>query len=270
MTDAVLVALHRHAERLWETVSPHWPGFSIDILPSVDSTNSELMRRARAGQCEPVLLVAAEQTAGRGRRGRHWISQPGDSLTLSVGVPLHPADWSGLSLAVGASIATSLAPSVQLKWPNDLWWNDRKLGGILVETASQGDQRYAVIGVGLNLRTPRFDVATAGTAGADSAPAAPVGLLEVLGHPADPPDVGDVLWQCAPALLRDLQRFEAEGFAAFAPRFASRDALCGRPVKLSDGQTGTAVGVRQDGALLVDTGHQVLVVSQQEVSVRPC
>lgn len=270
MTDAALVALHRHAERLWETVSPHWPGFSIDILPSIDSTNSELMRRARAGRYEPVLLVAAEQTAGRGRRGRHWVSQPGDSLTLSIGVPLHPADWSGLSLAVGASIATSLAPAVQLKWPNDLWWNGRKLGGILVETASQGDLRYAVIGVGLNLQTPTLDPALADPQGTGSPPVAPVGLLELLGHPADPPDVGDVLWQCAPALMRDLQRFETDGFAAFAARFASRDALYGQSVKLSDGQAGTAVGVRHDGALLVDTGRQVLAVTQQEVSVRPC
>ncbi len=265
-----LQALTRQAERLWEAVSPAWPGFSVEVLPTIDSTNTELMRRARAGQHAPVLLTAVEQTAGRGRRGRGWVSAPGDSLSFSVGVPLRPRDWSGLSLAVGASLATSMPPAVRLKWPNDLWWQDRKLGGILVETASLGDERYAVIGVGLNLRTPQLPAATPASDDALPPPVAPVGLDELLGHPSDPPDGGDVLLQCIPPLMRDLRLFEASGFAAFAPRFAQRDALYGRPVRLSDGHSGTAVGVRADGALLLDTGHEVMAVIQQEVSVRPC
>ncbi len=265
-----LQALTRQAERLWEAVSPAWPGFSVEVLPTIDSTNTELMRRARTGQHAPVLLTAVAQTAGRGRRGRGWVSAAGDSLSFSVGVPLRPRDWSGLSLAVGASLATSMPPAVRLKWPNDLWWQDRKLGGILVETASLGDERYAVIGVGLNLRTPQLPAATPASDDALPPPVAPVGLDELLGHPSDPPDGGDVLLQCIPPLMRDLRLFEASGFAAFAPRFAQRDALYGRPVRLSDGHSGTAVGVRADGALLLDTGHEVMAVIQQEVSVRPC
>ncbi len=263
-----LLALTRQAERLWEAVSPAWPGFSVEVLPTIDSTNTELMRRARAGQHAPVLLTAVTQTAGRGRRGRGWVSEPGDSLSFSVGVPLRPHDWSGLSLAVGASLATSMPPAVRLKWPNDLWWHDRKLGGILVETASLGDERYAVIGVGLNLRTPQLPP-QAGDADLP-APVPPVGLDELLGHPSDPPDGGDVLLQCIPPLMRDLRLFEASGFAAFAARFAQRDALYGRQVRLSDGHSGTSVGVRADGALLLDTGHEEMAVIQQEVSVRPC
>ncbi|MGZ7242464.1 biotin--[acetyl-CoA-carboxylase] ligase, partial [Streptococcus pyogenes] len=76
--------------------------------PEVDSTNSELMRRARAGHVDPVLLVAEQQSAGRGRMGRSWASRAGDSLTFSLGLPLQPADWSGLSLAVGVAVAESL------------------------------------------------------------------------------------------------------------------------------------------------------------------
>ena len=124
------------AEAIWEAVVPLLPGFTVEVLPQVDSTNSELMRRARDGLTEPVLLVAEAQTAGRGRLGRSWASQPGDSLTFSLGLPLAPVDWSGLSLAVGVSVAQSLHPQLQLKWPNDVWLQDRKLGGILIETAT--------------------------------------------------------------------------------------------------------------------------------------
>ena len=264
-----LTALTRCAESLWQTVAPLCSGFSVEVLPTIDSTNTELMRRARVGRLDPVLLLAAEQTAGRGRRGRDWVSRPGGSLTFSLGLPLNPADWSGLSLAVGASLVTALPPSVRLKWPNDLWWHDQKLGGILVETASLGAQRYAVIGVGINLLTPELPL-PAGTAPGLPPTAPPVGLDTVFGTPQRAPEAGDCLDAWIPALVRDLQRFEREGFAAFADRFAARDALFGRAVRLSDGTEGTAVGVRPDGALLIDTGQATVPVVQHEVSVRPC
>jgi hypothetical protein len=145
------------AEAIWEAVAPILPGFTVEVLPQVDSTNSELMRRSRLGQTDPVLLVAERQSAGRGRLGRQWQSQAGESLTFSLGLLLAPADWAGLSLAVGVCLAEALHPQVRLKWPNDLWLDDRKLGGILIETASSaaGEPgpavRYAVVGVGLNL-----------------------------------------------------------------------------------------------------------------------
>src|SRR5262245_26951311 len=126
------------AEAIWEAVQAILPGFTVEVLPEIDSTNTELMRRGREGRSEPVLLVAERQTAGRGRLGRGWQSAAGDSLTFSLGLPLAPADWAGLSLAVGASVAEALHPAIRLKWPNDLWLDDRKLGGILIETASFG------------------------------------------------------------------------------------------------------------------------------------
>ena len=95
------------AEWIWEQVHPLLPEFTIEVLPEIDSSNSELMRRARSGQHEATLLVAERQTAGRGRMGRVWQSRPGDSLTFSLGLPLAPKDWSGLSLAVGLSLAES-------------------------------------------------------------------------------------------------------------------------------------------------------------------
>ena len=157
MTD-----LLAHVEAVWQAIVPDVPGFTVEVLPSIDSTNTELMRRARAGLMEPVLLAADEQTAGRGRLGKGWHSRAGQSLTFSLALPLAPADWSGLSLAVGVSLAHSLHPEVRLKWPNDLWLHQRKLGGILVETAGTGGaaqrQRLVVVGVGINIARPEAAV----------------------------------------------------------------------------------------------------------------
>lgn len=256
------------AEAVWEAVSPLLPGFTVEIVPEIDSTNSELMRRARAGRMEPVLLVAEQQTAGRGRLGRAWYSGQqavsaasvgATSLTFSLGLPLAPADWSGLSLAVGVSLAESLGPRVQLKWPNDLWLSDRKLAGILIETASFGEgrdaQRYAVIGVGINIAAPQ-------AAGLSTAPA---WLGEVL------PDAkaGDILLRIADPLVRAVQAFEMLGFAPFQARFDARDALRDRAVVLSDGTQGTAHGTNEVGALLVHTAAGMNTVTSSEVSVRP-
>ncbi|MBC5782766.1 biotin--[acetyl-CoA-carboxylase] ligase [Ramlibacter sp. USB13] len=246
------------AEALWEAVEPLLPGFTVEILPEVDSSNSELMRRARAGQPDPVLLVAERQTAGRGRLGRSWQSAPGDSLTFSLGLPLAPVDWSGLSLAVGASLAESLHPSVRLKWPNDLWVADRKLGGILIETASFGEAggtRQAVIGVGINI-APRA---------AEGLSTPPAAVRELLPRA----DAGSVLEQVVPALVRDVLGFAQAGFAPFHARFDARDALRDREVTLSDGTAGTAHGVGEDGSLLVHTAAGLRAVGSSEVSVRP-
>ena len=309
------------AEAIWEAVAPQLPGFSVEVLQSTDSTNTELMRRARAGCCEPVLLVAERQTAGRGRLGRSWHSagpqpaEPGQgegaglpALTFSLGLPLAPADWSGLSLAVGVSVAESLQPQlpapgsrtprVGLKWPNDLWLEGgsatgagthRKLGGILVETASMWGQppgagmdagtgaaagagaaalRYVVVGVGLNVQNPVLDPAVAlsvppgslqelaldgGEGGGETALDAPAALLRV-----------------AAPLVAMLQAFEGYGFEPMQPRFDRRDVLRGRSVQLSDGSSGTAHGVGADGALLVLTAAGTLqAVTSSDISVRP-
>lgn len=245
------------AEAVWEQVVPQLPGFTVEVLPQVDSTNSELMRRARAGDMAPVLLVAEQQTAGRGRLGRGWASDAGASLTFSLGLPLAPRDWSGLSLAVGVSLAESLHPAIQLKWPNDLWLHGRKLAGILIETASAGAsvERFAVVGVGLNI----------GPRPAEGLATAPAWLQEL--HPGM--DGPQALGAVALPLVQALQTFEAQGFAAFRGRFAARDALQNKAVQLSDGTAGTACGVGEDGALLVHTPGGMKHVTSSEVSVRP-
>jgi BirA family biotin operon repressor/biotin-[acetyl-CoA-carboxylase] ligase len=246
------------AEAIWEAVAPLLPGFTVEILPAVDSTNTELMRRARAGQLDPILLVAERQTAGRGRLGRDWQSdtqQGMATLTFSLGLPLRPSDWSGLSLAVGLAVVQSLHPALKLKWPNDVWLEDRKLAGILIETTSVGDVRYAVIGIGVNL------LARDGT----DMRTPPAALAEVFPQ-ADAPSTLEAI---VLPLVRAVQAFEQQGFGELRNAFHARDLLYGREVVCTDGTTGTARGVDATGALLVHTASGLQKISSAEVSVRP-
>ena len=255
------------AEAIWEAVVAELPGFTVEIVPQLDSTNSELMRRARSGCFDPVLLVTEQQTAGRGRLGRQWFSDgsaagkpahampnPG-ALTFSLGLPLYPQDWSGLSLAVGLSVVQSLHPDLRLKWPNDVWLQERKLAGILIETASLGDMRYAVVGIGINIKEPP----------AQGLATPPAGLRELL--PGI--DAAQALLRIAAPLVRTIKAFEARGFGQFQRPFNDRDALDGLPVTLSDGMTGTAQGVDAVGALQVLTAQGLKKITSSEVSVRP-
>jgi BirA family biotin operon repressor/biotin-[acetyl-CoA-carboxylase] ligase len=168
---------------------------------------------------------------------------------------LSPVEWSGLSLAVGLSAAQSLHPKVQIKWPNDLWLFERKLAGILIETATWEGERYAVIGIGINI--------VAGSA--EGLRTAPAGLSELLAGVQAP----DVLGQIVPTLVRDVVRFAGAGFAPLVPAFSSRDVLMDREVVCTDGSTGWARGVDAMGALRLQTTTGVKAISSAEVSIRP-
>ncbi len=275
MTGAAALIPAWPTESIWQQARPLLPGFSVEVLASVDSTSSELMRRARAGRTEPTLLIAETQTAGRGRLGRQWHSAGVyegtgvvPALTFSLGLMLAPQDWSGLSLAVGVAVAESLdgsaaAPRICLKWPNDLWLHDgRKLGGILVETASfasgpqtAGQPRYVVVGIGLNvLPLPPGDLANT-----------PACLRELDGSLT----AARALQRIALPLVHTLLGFTEHGFAPFQARFARRDVLAGRAVALSSGAQGTAHGVTDDGALLVHTAAGMQAITSADISVRP-
>jgi BirA family transcriptional regulator, biotin operon repressor / biotin---[acetyl-CoA-carboxylase] ligase len=208
------------SEAIWEVVAPILPNFTVEVLPEIDSTNTELMRRAKAGSIEPILLIAEKQTEGRGRLGREWHAlaertETVPALTFSLGLPLSPTDWSGLSLAVGLSIAQSLHADIGLKWPNDLWLNDRKLAGILIETCAIGQARYVVVGVGINMTEPVKNL----NSHAEPLRRAPAWLQELLPQMTAP----DALLRLAPALIQTLLIFAAQGFAPFQARFNQRD-----------------------------------------------
>jgi BirA family transcriptional regulator, biotin operon repressor / biotin---[acetyl-CoA-carboxylase] ligase len=282
------------AEALWEQLTPDLPGLSVEVVARIASTNTALLERARivtpaaeegelaqvrksvesgafgrrAADLQPCLLVAEHQTHGRGRQGRLWQAAPGASLTFSLALPLAPRDWSGLSLAVGVALAEALdplppggTPRIGLKWPNDLWLVDdkgggRKLGGILIETVAAGSRRLAVIGIGLNVLPLSASEAATGFA-----------CLQELDPAVTAPGA---LAQVAKPLVKALQRFEREGFEAFAASYAKRDLLRDRAVHTThpDVPEGLALGVSNDGALQVQTPEGVKEVNSGEVSVR--
>jgi BirA family biotin operon repressor/biotin-[acetyl-CoA-carboxylase] ligase len=267
------------AEDIWQSCVPLLPALTVEVLTEVDSTNSELMRRARSGLTDPVFLIAESQTAGRGRLGRQWHAQAGDALTFSLGLMLRPADWSGLSLAVGLSVVESLDPQnalgLGLKWPNDVWvphetkqW--AKLAGILIETAvTHNEERYCVIGVGVNISKPNAqDLST---------PA--IGLRELSKEAATkasatetvfvPPTAPQALALIAQPLLAAVLAFESKGFAPSQAAFQQRDVLRDMPVTLSDGRQGIARGVDNTGVLRVETPQGMQLIHSAEVRVRP-
>jgi BirA family transcriptional regulator, biotin operon repressor / biotin---[acetyl-CoA-carboxylase] ligase len=230
---------------------------NIEYLDSIDSTNSELMRRAVSGDYSTVCLVAKTQTAGRGRLGRAWLSD-GQSLMLSVGIPLAPQDWSGLSLAVGVSIAESLHPRIQIKWPNDLWVAGKKLAGILIETCAMPREaaRYVVVGVGINIDAPSASIA-------QDMKTLPCGLRELMPAITAQETLDKVL---AP-LLHAMHNFEQHGWKPYGARFAARDALQGKEIELSSGMVGAYLGLNAQGALQLQTLNGRESIVSHEVSV---
>lgn len=254
------------AEALHAACDPLLNGMAVEVEAEVDSTNTQLLGRARINPVRPALMVSLSQTAGRGRLGRTWHGEPGESLMFSVGLLLDPKDWSGLSLAVGLAIAEALHPDISLKWPNDLWLGKgvggRKLGGVLIETASTQVQfdtpttaRWCVVGVGINLK-PR------GNTDLRTPSAALSELLPLC-------DLASTATAVAPMLIKALKRFESQGFAPLRERFHARCALAQEAVLLSDGQSGVVQGVDATGALLVHTQFGDRHVSSDEVSVKP-
>ena len=280
---------HWGAEALWQALVPLLPGLSIEVVQSLDSTNSELTDRLRnasrvqqvpgdrrGGRVDdlfPQMLVAINQTAGRGRLGRRWHSTAGSSLTFSLALPLRRTDWSGLSLAVGLAVVEALDPDGQrlgLKWPNDLILREpgggsasdkrhpmgRKLGGILIESVAVGEQRAAVIGIGVNVIPQPVAEADYGA-----------GALTELWPEATPQEA---LARIGEPLVRTLVAFERDGFAPLQDAYARRDVLRGQVVKTTDAAMpeGVAAGVDADGALQVSGNGQTRRVVSGEVSVR--
>lgn len=273
--DTRSAALRWDARELQSALAASWPGIAVDVVASCPSTNTALVERARGGDTAPRVLVAEQQTAGRGRQGRAWVSVPGGSLTFSIAVPYAPADWQGLSLVVGTVVAEALDPAcansqdprVALKWPNDLWLSEgrgrgRKLAGILIETVASGAQRVAVIGIGVNVLSAALpEMARGATTGAAA-------WQEVEAQASAPRALAAVL----PPLAAALRRFEREGYGPWAAAYARRDLLRGCRVSTTQAgaEAGVAEGTDARGALLVRTDDGALhAIVGGEVSVRP-
>ena len=238
---------------------------SVTVLDEVDSTNRFLLE----GECLAVgvhACVAESQSAGRGRRGRQWVSPAGANLYLSVLWVLDaaPRPVQGMSLAIGVGVAKALeslgVTGVTLKWPNDVLLGGDKLGGILVEIAAGGAGPWrAVAGIGINVHMPG-DAA----AGIDQ----PWTDLASRGvHPGRNRLASRVLEE----VIAAGDRFAETGFEGFRDDWECRDAVRGRAVEVRDGSqvlAGTARGVDADGALLVEADGVCRRVFAGDVSLR--
>ncbi len=272
---------------LVQALGPHAPRFDAELLPECASTNALLLERAEAGAPSGTVLIAERQTAGRGRRGRPWLSAPGESLTFSLLWRFAPGtSLAGLPLAAGLALAEALlklcagqaaphttSPSsnafpcgetqpqpsqarIRLKWPNDVLKDGKKLAGILVEVAS-ATSVAAVIGIGLNLRLP-----TAMPAELRAQSAALEGDI----------DPHFLLASILVELLKTLETFGAQGFAALRPRWTALHAFENAPIRLlsdfSPPREGICRGVDVDGTLLFESGGCIERILSGEVSLR--
>jgi BirA family biotin operon repressor/biotin-[acetyl-CoA-carboxylase] ligase len=257
--DAVRTRLPGAVRRRVGTLENHW---------QLDSTSSEIARRV-ATLRDRSFVFADWQRAGRGRRGREWLSPPATNLQFSClkRFPSGYAALSGLSLVAGVAAATALedcgAAGIALKWPNDLMHADAKLGGILVELGGEFmGSCHAIIGIGINLRVPAV---------VRNALERPCTDLEsVCG--ARLPARNELAAALVTRLVAALDEFDAKGFPAFAQAWLQRDALAGRKLRVDGAHgafDGVAAGVDARGALLVQTAAGMRTVDSAEVSVRP-
>jgi BirA family biotin operon repressor/biotin-[acetyl-CoA-carboxylase] ligase len=211
----------------------------VERIPATGSTNADVLARARAGEAAGLVLLAAHQTAGRGRLDRRWDAPPGVNLLMSVLLrPAGPPDtWHRCLTAMAVAAADACASfgvAARIKWPNDLVVGDDKLAGILAETDGAG---AVVVGIGCNIGWPR--------AGAYP------GAASLADHTAGPPPAPDAL---ATAILARLDEDRPDLHAAYR----AHGATIGRDVRLElpDGRVaeGHAVDVDARGRLVVESG----------------
>jgi BirA family biotin operon repressor/biotin-[acetyl-CoA-carboxylase] ligase len=245
----------------------------LEVLFETDSTNTFLYAAPAPPAARPRVVFAELQQAGRGRRGRSWLAPFGSGLTFSVAWTFAdtPPGLPALGLAVGVGLAEALRDlglaEAQVKWPNDLVWRGRKLGGLLLQLrAEAGGPASVVAGLGLNVALP------AGAREALAVPGAqPVADLgEALGRPL--PSRNDLGTTLAAAMLATFDEFARAGFAPFAARWVALDALAGARVRITqvDGDVeGEACGTDADGALLLRVAGRLQRFHSGDVSLRP-
>jgi len=242
----------------------------LELLFEVDSTNTRLLGAAPPPYGSADACLCELQHAGRGRRGRRWIAPFGAGLAMSLGWAFSDASRAlpALSLGVGVAVSRALARAgargISLKWPNDIWFNDRKIGGVLLELkAEAGGPAHVVIGIGLNVALcaeSRREIEETRVRVAAVADACP-----------EPPSRNWLAGAILDELLSMLAQFGREGFAPFRRDWMALDALAGRPAQVAMGEqliSGIASGVDSDGALQLESGGKLRKFVSGEVSLR--
>lgn len=230
---------------------------SLEVFSEIASTNSYLMEKPEPPPSDMYVAVTTNQTAGRGRRGRRWLSPPGSGLCLSMAYTFtrRAGGIAPLTLAIGLGAIKSLQDvgvhGVFVKWPNDLIAGDGKLGGILTEAKTHADGSVTVVtGLGLNLDLG--EGLELDDKGATALPA-----MDLCRYAANMP-APNVLSSCLLNRINSVMTdFERAGFALFAKEWAKYDWLRNRKLvveTLSENVSGIGAGIARDGALLLDTG----------------
>ena len=225
--------------------------FRLIEIEQIDSTNSEALRRAAAGETGPLWIRAKRQTHGRGRSGRAWLSGEGDlAATLLFDPCCEPALLHQLALVAGIAVHAALTPllptgaGVRLKWPNDVLVGEAKLGGILVETSTFAGRPLAAIGVGINI------------AEAPDVPGRNVtSLIQCAAKESSPSELLQPIAEQMEHWLRIWQ--SGAGFASIRRAWLDRAGHIGEPMTVNTGSStvnGTFAGIDETGALLLQ-GH---------------
>lgn len=232
----------------------HKTGHPFIELPSVDSTNIYAMAMARARMAEPgTAYFAHEQTQGRGQRGRRWQANPGENIAMSLLIqpPLSdPEHFFPLSCATALGcydfFSALAGDETAIKWPNDLYWRDRKAGGILIENIIRGNRwEWAIVGIGININQVRFDPDLPN----------PVSLRQITGKSFDPVHLAKTLCQSLH------HRYQALEGGAWPTLYAEYQKILfgrGRRFPFTDGNetfNARVCGVTEDGQLEVNDGH---------------
>lgn len=254
------------------SVSNHTRIRELELLPVIDSTNAHALRRVQEralmpGPGQVYVCMAEMQTAGKGRRGRHWVSPFGHNLYLSVlrEFTSGASSLEGLSLVIGIALVNALQEwgfgGLGLKWPNDVLWNEQKLAGILIEISGDvAGTCQVVIGLGLNLKLKPDNMM-----GVEQ----PWAALAQMGFVQQ--DRNRLFGRILDRVLTALERFQMSGFGAFADDWNRLDISAGKQVELSSAAgsvTGLGLGVDAGGALLLDTAAGIRRFQGGEVSLR--
>lgn len=248
-----------------DSVNKNIKGEPASVIPVIDSTNQYLIQRISELKSGDVC-IAEYQSAGRGRRGRQWISPFGRNLYLSMYWKLEqgPAAAIGLSLVVGVIMAEVLqklgADGVKVKWPNDLYLNDKKLSGILVElTGKTGDVAHIVTGIGINIAMSKNQNEAINQQWIN---------LEQVGIRIDR---NELACEITNALREAFAQFEKQGLSVFIDRWKRLDNFMDRRVKLIIGEKeifGIAKGINDQGALLLEQDGKIIPYIGGEISLR--